>query len=465
MEKTMSKVTIAIMTACMSSQVTQAASFALYTETSPAAIGNYAAGIAAEAGDAATAFYNPAGLVFLHKKQMVFGGTGVFPSYTMSGNSTFTTTPFPAYTQNVNGLKRGRDALVPSFHYAQPLGERAAFGLSFFSPFGLSTNWGNTSPVRYQGTTSSLQMIDISPDIAGQITDNLSFGAGVDLQWATVKFNRVLGSPAQLQFVQSVGGPVTPTTFDSLSYNKGSSLGVGFHMGVLTFFNENHTRVGLNYQSSVTHLFEGYSELTGRLADTALPPSPGALYRSDSLFTNDIQLPDVVTLSAYQDMTAQLALLGSVVYTGWKSFKTLSLFNVAAFSPAAGPTPVNSSLHENYKNAWRVALGANYHLNDSWMMRVGGGYDQTPTNDADRDVRLPDSNRFALSIGAHYQPWEPVGFDIGYTYLFADQAVINKTDLMGTTASYNVNTKTNVHAQLVGLQAVWTMDKPMVATK
>ncbi len=45
----------------------------------------------------------------------------------------------------------------------------------------------------------------------------------------------------------------------------------------------------------------------------------------------------------------------------------------------------------------------NYRVNELWMLRVGGGYDATPTNDAYRDVRLPDVDRWALSVGAHYQ--------------------------------------------------------------
>ncbi|WP_457589498.1 outer membrane protein transport protein, partial [Legionella pneumophila] len=53
-------------------------------------------------------------------------------------------------------------------------------------------------------------------------------------------------------------------------------------------------------------------------------------FQSDDLFSNAIDLPDVVTISAYHDVNDKFALLGSLVYTAWSSFKTVQLTNVAA---------------------------------------------------------------------------------------------------------------------------------------
>ena len=116
--------------------------FSLYTEGTASAIGNYAAGIAAEAADASTGWYNPAGLALIHKQQMIAGGVGVFPTSELTGTSTFTTTGLPNFVQNFNGLDGAESAFVPSFHYALPLGENATFGFSATSPFGLATDWG-----------------------------------------------------------------------------------------------------------------------------------------------------------------------------------------------------------------------------------------------------------------------------------------------------------------------------------
>lgn len=432
-----------------------AGGFSLYTEGSAAEIGNFAAGAAAEGADASIGYYNPAGLVLIHQQQAVFSGVGVFPSSKLSGTSTFVTTDVALpYEQTFSGLQGGKNALVPALHYAKPLGDRATFGFSVTSPFGLSTEYGQSSPVRYGATLTQLMTINASPQLGAQLNDNFAIGAGLDFQWARVKFNSVLGSPA---FAEEI--LLNPRTFDTESYNEGHSFALGFHAGLLGMFNQNHTRLGLNYQSRMKHQFNGYSLLTGRFADPALT-NPTATFRSNRLNSNAVSLPDMITFSAYQDLNDHWALLGSAIYAGWDSFKVIRLNNVAAYSALLGEQVlVNSTAIENYQNVWRFALGANYHINPQWMLKTGIGYDETPTINAQRDIRLPDANRWALSAGGHYQMRPAIGFDFGYTYLWADKdPVINKTTPLGSTSSYTVNAHAKVHAQLVGLQAVWTID-------
>lgn len=475
--KTMANLAVLAM---MTSHAAHAGGFSLYTESSAAAIGNFGAGIAAEGADASIGWYNPAGLVLIKEQQVLLGGVGVFPSTQLTGSSTFTTASLPQYnyTQIFSGLQGGENALVPSLHYALPLGDRAVFGLSIVSPFGLSTNYSEGSPVRYAATRSQFETVDVSPELGGKLTDNFSVGLGLDLQYARVTFNRMIGAPTLLQGFAAIDEPVTPTTLDSESNNSGDSFAVGFHAGVMYRFDDNHSRIGLNYQSAMGHQFFGHSQLTGRLADPELDGNslatgnPNAKFTSDALYSNDIDLPQIVTLSGYQDINAKLAILGSVVYSGWSSFKTITLNNVAVgtLNPngdgSSIQTTLNSRTLEDYRNTWRFALGANYRVSDQWMMRVGGGYDQTPTVTAERDVRLPDSDRFALSIGAHYQMRPNLGFDAGYTYLFAvNDATVNNTQAIGSTSTYNVNAISKNHAQLVGLQVVWTLDPAKTLSK
>lgn len=455
----------AAVVALMASSTVNAGSFSLYTEASGRAIGNYAAGSAAEAADASTGWYNPAGLALIHNKQAVFGGVGVFPSTKLTGISTFSTLGAQSYVETYDGLQGAKSAFVPSFHYAMPLGENATFGLSMVAPFGLLTDWSKESPVRYAGTISQLTTTNFSPEIGGRLSENFALGAGIDLQYARVTFNRMLGLPTATQFT-----PFGANYLDSMSYNKGTSFAVGFHAGVMGMFNANHTRIGLNYQSKMNHKFHGYSRLTGRLASLAPVATPAALFAvananntfwSDNLMSNNVDLPDVMTLSGYHDINEKLALLGSVVYTGWHTLKTIELDNVAAYAPNVGQAKVNSISNENYRNVWRVSVGANYSLDQQWMLRVGTGYDQTPTRDAERSVRVPDSDRWAASAGVHYQMKSNLGLDLGYTHLFAmNTARINRSDIAGATSLYNVNARVNAYADLVGLQATWSIDAP-----
>ena len=458
--------------ATVATQGAHASGFSLYTEASGAAVGNYGAGIAAEGADASIGWYNPAGLVLIDKPQLVFSGVGIAPNTPITGTSTFAVTPaspllLPPYVQNFNNLSGSKKGFVPAFHYAKPLGERATFALSVVSPFGLATEYEDTSAVRYAATFTELLTVNVSPELGGKLTDNFSVGLGLDLQWARVKFNRMLGAPILAPAVPGF----TATTLDSASYNRGHSFGVGFHAGVLGVSDDKHTRVGLNYQSKMRHDFHGFSRLTGPLADptvTAFNVVQDAVFRSDNLSSNEIDLPDVITLSVYRDLNDRVALLGSAVYTGWSVFKKVTLNNVAAGSPTLGQFLASSTAVQDYKDTWRFSAGANFKANELIMLRAGVGYDQTPTVDAERDVRLPDINRWALACGGHYQAFPSVGIDFGYSYIGATkESTLNKTDPQGVTATgvvtstYNVNARTNKgHAHLFGLQAVWSLDTP-----
>jgi long-chain fatty acid transport protein len=448
------------MSAMMTTQHADAGGFSLYTEGSAAKIGNFAAGAAADISDASIGWYNPAGLVLLQENEVLVSGVGVFPVTKISGLSTYNTDGLPPYEQSFTRLPGGQEAVVPAIHASHPLGKRAVFGLSIVSPFGLSTKWEDDSPVRYAATLTKLTTVDLAPEMGVLLTDHLAFGAGLDLQWASVKFDAVAGSPAALQYIQKFGiSPVTPSTYDSSSINEGGSFGVGFHTGLMGIYNQNHTRIGINYQSAVSHRFEGHSTLTGRLADMALT-NPHAAYFTDDLYSNYVSLPDILSLSLYQDLTKRWAFLGSVVYTGWSSFKTIELYNVAGYSvESSTQSPINIVTPQDYRNAWRAALGLNYQVSERWLMRIGGGYDETPTVDAERDIRLPDGNRWALSIGSHYQATPALGFDLGYTYLFAPgQSSINKTQIIDELSSVTVNAQAMSHAQLAGIQAMWSFD-------
>lgn len=487
MRKPIRTITSAAIIAIITNQTSYAGGFSLYTEGSAAAIGNYAAGIAAEAADASIGWYNPAGLVLIKEQQALLGGVGVFPSTELTGTSTYDTYTLGShfllatYPQSFSNLQGAENAFVPSFHYALPLGERAAFGVSVVAPFGLSTSWDLSSPVRYAATLTKLTTYNVSPELAGYLTDNISIGGGIDFQYATVEFNQTVGSPALIYGNNHEYGTNIPIdAYDTQSTNQGNSFGIGFHAGALLMLNENHTRIGVNYQSEMRHQFNGYSVLTGPLADSTFNfvqdfeeytlANPKASYRTNTLSSNNTALPSVITVSAYQDLNEKLALLGSVVYTGWGSFRTIELKNIAAGIPITDPdnpeygfinlTPYDKTTTEGYRNVWRAALGANYHVNPQWMLRVGGGYDQTPTVDAYRDVRLPDNDRWALSIGAHYQPWYNVGFDAGYTYLFAaTNSLVNNAQEIGTTSINTINATADSHAQLFGLQVVWKIDQ------
>jgi len=100
----------------------------------------------------------------------------------------------------------------------------------------------------------------------------------------------------------------------------------------------------------------------------------------------------------------------------------------------------NNVLEFGYDDTTFASIGTEYKLSDTITLRGGVGYDQTPTNNAHRDVRVPDTTRTWLSFGLGWMPSEKTQFDFGYTHLFTNDPSINITSATGSTlkGSYDV---------------------------
>ena len=446
-----------------------AGGFSLYTENSTHAVGNFAAGVAAEGADASSGWYNPAALVMIKTPQVVLSGVGALPTAEITGTSTYSTLGALPYIQPFSHVNGAQNGFVPSFHLALPFGERYAFGLNMIAPVGLASSYPVDSAVRYAAALSAYDSINMSPVLMATLSDYVSVGGGPDFQYATMKFTNIIGSPAEMI---ALGLPAT--TLDSKITNKGHSFNTGFHAGLLIMLHEKHTRIGLNYQSAITHEFKGSSSLVGRLADpllNLLNPVAGnanAIFSTRGFHTNDVTFPYVVTLSGYQDLNEKWAVLGSIVYTGWSSLQLFVLDNIAASAPnnigGVNLLQYNENTPLDYKNTWRFAVGGNYQVNDQWMMRAGIGYDETPTVNSARNVNLADINRWALAVGTHYQLKQRFGLDVGYAFLIESHGTsINSNYTLGSTSVYHVNARTKGYGHLLGIQGVWQLDKTISA--
>ncbi|HMT79965.1 MAG TPA: outer membrane protein transport protein, partial [Azonexus sp.] len=84
----------------------------------------------------------------------------------------------------------------------------------------------------------------------------------------------------------------------------------------------------------------------------------------------------------------------------------------------------------DFRDTWRVALGANYKLNNEWMLKGGVAYDQTPVKGpTTRLVSLPDNDRTWFSLGAQWKPSKALTLDVGGTYLYVKDTTIDNNQL------------------------------------
>lgn len=395
-------------------------------------VGNYHAGRAAIAEDASTAFYNPAGLVRIPNQQVVVAVDPITTNFTYDGTIAVNTLggeEMPTISQG------GTINFVPSLNYAAPLSQNVVFGLSMVAPFGLKTDYGDKTVTRYSATLTSLRVIDFSPSLGIALNDKFSIGAGLDIDHAFAQFGLDAGA-------------VAPGVLDTHSQNKGATNALGFHAGMLYQFSP-QTRIGLSYQSKVTiKLRDGDSDFQGPLEETFDVPS------SDKLRT-DLPLPAVTSLSIFHSFNSSWDVMATVSYTQWSVFDKLTLENVSGLTAENNPTnQLTVVIPQNYHDTWNYALGANYHWNEQWFFRSGIGYDETPSNNADRNLQLPDLDRIVLALGAHFQATKALAFDIGWTHFFQGTTPIDVSQQFGpqvTTTDGDVTANADVY----GLQVVW----------
>ena len=131
-------------------------------EQSARRLGDAFSGGAAEARDASTAHYNPAGLVRLKKTELT-GGVSVLTTKVEFTGTAITADPSDTsgtglgYAPVVgNGAESSSSDVVPNLYFATPLREGTVLGIALNAPFASSTDYGSRSQVRYQSVESEV---------------------------------------------------------------------------------------------------------------------------------------------------------------------------------------------------------------------------------------------------------------------------------------------------------------------
>ena len=385
----------------------RASAFALH-EQGVAGLGNAYAGAAAVAEDANTVWWNPAGMARLKSGKHFAGGGALIVPSTKFSNGASALAPLNA-TLGGTGGDAGDKALVPSFFFAMDLGPKWNFGVGVSVPFGLATEYDATWIGRFHGITSEVKTLNINPSVSYKINDGASIGAGISYQRGEIDLlsgvnyaaaaNGALGANIEGQSRIGLDG-------DAWGFNLGGLFNVG-----------TSTRIGIHYRSPLKYKMDGSVSFSGR-------PAALAAAIPDGKVKFDFKTPDTLAFSVAHQLNQQWELLADATWTHWSVIKQIPLVRTdGALSGATLDT-----LTFNFKDTWRTSIGANYKMSDAWKLRMGAAYDQSPVPDAtSRTVRLPDNDRYWLSIGARWQA-SPAGvLDLGYSYIKVKNADINQT--------------------------------------
>ena len=345
-----------------------AAGFALYEFS---ARGNAMGGaVMANKAEAASLAVNPALITQIEGSELQVGSTFVIPSATAT----------------VNGDSRDLESRVfvlPNFYATYQASENVFLGLAGFSRFGLGGSYPNYKP--WEGGSSGFKFdlltFSVTPTIAARVTEELSLSMGLEymyVDFSVSKHYRTAGLSAELA---------------GKTGSWGGAFGAYYKPDWAPKWG-----AGLAYRTKTRVVMDGTASYNMPIPQT-----------SDDI-RGSVTLPDSLNFGVSYAPTEDLVIEAGIVGTFWSAYDALRIEY-----PNATPPTIKID-NKNYKDVIRLNLGAEYILNNSWAVRGGYAFDQSPTNSSYMDTLVPVGDRHLLNAGVGYKRnnW---GLDLSYTYL------------------------------------------------
>lgn len=406
-------------------------------EISPSLQGDATAGAAAADNDVSAMFINPATLSKLNQNQAYIGASEIFPHISMSNATAIHTVNVPGnppsnITAPVAGVNSqtniSRPVFVPDAYFGYRINDYAVFGLAVLAPFGLSTKYYDNSVVRFMADNSSVTTVNLTPAIAFQLNKQWSAGVGFQVQHISAVFSNFNGPYTGIAPIDALVASSHPT------YLTASGWGYGYTLGLM-FQPDQVTRLGVGFRSQVSNQVSGNGQQYTSPGGVVPAPNANFLFNAQTSVGAAIKTPAILTLSAARDIN-DWTVKATAQVNFWDSFNHLSIDMPQAFG-------VNSTIQTQWSNAWFAALGADYRLRQSWVLRAGVAYDQTPTNNTYRDARIPDSDRYWLTLGATYMATKHFSIDGAYAHIFTPNQTINLAQASGNSATSTLPLEVN----------------------
>ncbi|KFC79959.1 long-chain fatty acid transport protein [Buttiauxella agrestis ATCC 33320] len=308
-------------------------------------------------------------------------------------------------------------AWVPNLHFLAPINDQFGWGASVTSNYGLATEFNNNYTAGSMGGKTDLTTLNLNLSGAYRLNNNWSFGLGFDAVYAKAKIERYAGDLGQIiagsgALPPSLVGPVAGLPADTqIAHLKGDEWGFGWNAGILYEINKDN-RYGLTYRSEIKIDFDGDyrsnlpAAYTPMLSAFGLPAGTSGQTVPGSLTLN---LPEMWELSGYNKVAPQWAIHYSLAYTSWSQFEELKA------TGNNGQTLFKKE--ENFKDAYRIAIGTSYYMDKNWTFRTGIAFDDSPVPADNRSISIPDQDRFWLSAGTTYAFNDDASVDLGVSYM------------------------------------------------
>jgi long-chain fatty acid transport protein len=159
-----------------------------------------------------------------------------------------------------------------------------------------------------------------------------------------------------------------------------------------------------------------------------------------------VTMPQAVMFSAYHALTEHLALMANLGWQDWSAFGKVDV--------SLDATTSNSLTTDlDYKDTWHVALGAQYRVNDAWLVTGGAAYDSEMMDDDQVTPALPVSDTWRFALGTRYGWSENVTLSGAYELAWSGD--IDMDVNRGPLAGRGSGTYENVALHVVCLNLEW----------
>ena len=365
-----------------------------------------AAGYAARAQDASTAFTNPAGMTRLDGTQALAGGQLMWLNNRFSiGDGTS-----PALGGDTGGRALGANGFVPGAgaFLTHGISPDLKLGFSIAGNFGSVIDYDDQWVGRYRVQQATLLGVQFVPSVAYRVTDRLSVGAGINAVYGVFKQQVAINN-------------LLPAAADGRLEVDDKSWGFGANLGLL-YEVDPGTRVGLTWASQVDLDFRAPAQFSG------LGPGLSALLASRGLLDAQLsigtRIPQQVMASAFSQIDERWAVLGNVGWQQWSKFGQVAI----GIDNTANPVALTTSIP--FKDTWHVAAGAQYRLSDPWRLNFGVAYDSGFQDGGSVSPLVPVNAAWRFGVGGEQQISRSVKWGIAGELLYGGTLDVNQRSVL-----------------------------------
>jgi long-chain fatty acid transport protein len=424
-------------------------------ELSARRLGDAFSGGTAEARDASTTHYNPAGLVRLKKTELVGGVSLLTSKVDFSGDaitadpgdSTGSGTGFASVSGGRTAETSSSDP-VPHLYFSTPLAEGTVLGIALNAPFASNTDYGSTSPLRYQTVKSEVTGLRLTLAAGQELTHDLSIGAGLVVQRLEGSLSNAIdaSSVCSVGFALSSGalplcGVAGTGDNDGSVKFKGDDVAFGYTLGLLYNLDEN-TRAGFAWRSAIKHKLEGTAAVS--IPATVEPVTSQVdpfLYTHTEAATFNLDTPESASASVFHQLNPALSLQGDITWTRWSRFEALDI---------STPSGFNVKQSQNWNNNWRLAIGGEYQASEALALRSGFALDKSPVPSGQHNLSFPLKDFKAISVGMTYAFSSAFALDAGLQRTLPYKTDVNDGDVATTGSQANGTSETSTWSAALG---------------